>query len=425
MKLVTLLPADQYLVVNKTILTEVDRKNVVSLYEPIIGSVAVSLYLTLWRDLDRLEFVSVDYTHHHLMTLLKTNLDTIKLARETLEAVGLMKTYFKSGETNSYVYELYSPLSAKEFFSHPIFNVVLYNNLGKHEYDLLKKEFQTIQIDLKDYEDITKHFDGVFSSSSDFVSVDASAREVLPLNLHDQVDFDLLLSSLPKGLVHEKSFHKRMKELINNLAFIYQLDTLQMCEILRLTINEKGSIDKDNLRLQTRKYYQYHHQGKLPTLVYRTQPEHLKSPQGDHSKRGKIIEVFESTSPYDFLKSKYNGVSPTGRDLKILEMLLIDLELPPAVVNVLIDYTLKKNQNKLSLNFIETVAGHWKRCNIETASDAMALAEKANKRYNKEALKSSKVGKTSEPVWFRENIAKEEMSSSDIVEMENILNKYQ
>jgi len=139
MKLITLLPADKYLVVNKTVLTEVDRKNVVSLYEPIIGSVAVSLYLTLWRDLDRLEFVSIDYTHHHLMTLLKTKLESIKVARETLEAVGLLKTYLKVGEINSYIYELYSPLSAKEFFSHPIFNVILYNNIGKYEYMVLLK----------------------------------------------------------------------------------------------------------------------------------------------------------------------------------------------------------------------------------------------------------------------------------------------
>ena len=42
-----------------------------------------------------------------------------------------MKTYFHEGDINSYVYELYSPVSAQEFFSHPIFNVVLYNNVCK------------------------------------------------------------------------------------------------------------------------------------------------------------------------------------------------------------------------------------------------------------------------------------------------------
>jgi len=427
MKLITLLPADKYLVVNKTILTEIDRKNVVSLYEPIIGSVAVSLYLTLWRDLDRLEFVSMDYTHHHLMTLLKTNLDAIKLARETLEAVGLLKTYFKEGDINSYIYELYSPLSAKEFFSHPIFNIVLFNNIGKYEYDLLKKEYGTFKIDTKEYQDISKSFDGVFKSSSDLVSFDAVGREVLPLNMQDQVDFDLLISSLPKGLVNERNFSKRMRELINNLAFIYHLDTLKMCEILRLTINERGSIDKEELRLQTRKYYQYHQHGKLPTLVYRTQPDYLKSPEGDHTKRGRIIDVFENTSPYDFLKSKYKGATPTNRDLKLLETLLIDLNLKPAVVNVLIDYTLKKNDNKLSVSFVETIAGHWKRAGVETASDAMQIAEKENKKYNKEAMKGEKTfkGKSEEPVWFHETINKEELSETEKQEMEEILKKYQ
>ncbi len=425
MKILTLLPADKYLVVNKTILTEVDRKNVVSLYEPIIGSIAVSLYLTLWRDLDRLEFVSIDYTHHHLMTLLKTKLESIKLARETLEAVGLLKTYFKEGEINSYIYELYSPLTAKEFFSHPIFNVVLYNNIGKYEYDLLKQEYGTFKIDTKEYQDISKSFDGVFKTSSEFVNFDAVGREVLPLNMEDQVDFDLLISSMPRGLVSERTFGKRMRELINNLAFLYQLDTLKMCEILRLSINEKGSIEKEELRRQTRKYYQYNNHGKLPTLVYRTQPEYLKSPEGDGSKRGRIIEVFENTSPYDFLKSKYNGANPTNRDLKLLETLLIDSCLKPAVVNVLIDYTLKKNNNKLSVAFVETVAGHWKRQGIETASDAMAMAEKENKKYNKEISKTIKGSvKVEEPVWFHETLSKEEMSKEELEEMESILKKY-
>lgn len=424
MKLITLLPADQYLVVNKTILTEIDRKNVVSLYEPIIGSTAVSLYLTLWRDLDRLEFVSMDYTHHHLMTLLKTNLDAIKVAREVLEAVGLLKTYLKQGEINSYIYELYSPMSAKEFFNHPIFNVVLYNNIGKYEYDLLKQEYKTIKIDTRDYEDITKNFDVTFKSSSELLNFDAVGQTALPLNMHDQVDFDLILSSLPTGLVSERSFGKRMRELINNLAFIYQLDTLKMCEILRLTINEKGSIDKEELRKQTRKYYQYNHHGKLPTLIYRTQPDYLKSPKGDNSKRGKIIEVFETISPYDFLKSKYKGVNPTNRDLKLLETLLIDLALKPAVVNVLIDYTLKKNDNKLTSNFVETVAGHWKRQGVETASDAMQMAEKENKKYNKEVHKNPKIKKNEEPEWFHENLTKQELTNEEKEEMEDILKKY-
>ena len=422
MKLVTLLPADKYVVINKTMLTDKERKNLISLYEPIIGYAAVSLYLTLWRDLDRLEIVSMDYNHHHLMALLKCSLDTIKIARNALESVGLIKTYIKIGESNSYVYELYSPMSPKEFFSHPILSIVLYNNLGKYEYDLLKSEFQVYKIDLKDYEEITAHLNDTYKSSND-VSFEAVGTNENILTAQDQVDFDMIISSIPKGILNERSFNKKLKELINNLAFIYNLDTFKITELLRMVINEKGYIDKEELRKNARKYYQYNNNGKLPTLVYRTQPEYLKNPLGDNSKRGKIIGVFENTSPYDFLKSKYGGSNPTARDLKLLEMLLIDLNLKPAVVNVLIDYVLKKNNNKLNVAFVETIAGQWKRMKIETANDAMTVAEKEHKKYNKK-MANPKIQKAPEPVWFNENLEKENMTEEEQNELENILSKY-
>ena len=423
---VTLLPADKYMIVNKTILTDQDRKYLVSLYEPIIGSLAVSLYLTLWRDLDRYTFVSADYNHHHLMTILKTNLDSIKLARQTLEGVGLLRTYFMASEPNNYVYELYSPMNPKEFFQNPIFNVVLYNNIGAFEYNLLKKEYSVLNINLKGYEEVTSHFDEVFKSSSELPSIEALGRETLPLNMQDQIDFDLLISSLPKGMLNEKILNKRMRSLINNLSFVYNIDTLKMCEIIRLSINEKGAIDKDTLRLQTRKYYQYNNHGKLPTLIYRAQPEYLKSPSGDTSKKGRIIEVFENTTPYDFLCAKYKTGTPTVRDLKLLEYLLEDVGLKPAVVNVLIDYVLKKNNNKLNNAFVETIAGQWKRLGIETAKDAMEVAEKEHKKYiNKFNKVSVKKVNEEPPVWFDEKISKESMTEEEEKELESMLKKYE
>ena len=140
---------------------------------------------------------------------------------------------------------------------------------------------------------------------------------------------------------------------------------------------------KEELRKSARKYYQYNNSGNLPTLIYRTQPEYLKNPSGGMSNKDKIIAVFENTTPHDFLKSKYKGSSPTSRDLKLLEELLEDVKLQPAVVNVLVDYVLKKNNNKLNQAFVETIAGQWKRNGVETAKEAMELAIQENKKINK------------------------------------------
>lgn len=415
-----LLPADTYNVINKSIINDSDKKNLIALYEPIIGSIAVALYLTLINDLDKFEFESKEFTHHHLMSIMKIDLGTLKKSREALEATGLLRTYFKDGEVSSYIYELYSPLSPKEFFAHPIFNIVLYNNIGKKEYESIRNLYQKMNFNYEGYEEITNSIDQTFKSSNMIPEFDVRDKDYSKVNVSDIIDFDALMAAIPKSVLNEKSLNKKMRELINNLAFIYNLDTLKMTEILRSTINANGFIDSKNLRIKTRDYYTYMNNGKLPTLVYRSQPEYLKEPVGDMSNRSKMIYVFENTTPYDFLKNKYKGVDPTSRDLKLIEYLLVDLELKPAVVNVLVDYTLKKNDNKLSRAYVEAIAGQWKRKGVETASEAMDLAKKENTKYSKETKLSEK-NKNNNPVWFKKEINKEELTEDEMKIMEDMM----
>ncbi|MDD4407961.1 MAG: DnaD domain protein, partial [Bacilli bacterium] len=382
MKKITLLPADVYIVINKTILTEVDKKNLINLYEPIIGSNAISLYLTLWSDLDKRELISKDYNHHHLMTLLKTNLDDIKEAKDSLEAVGLLKTFIKKeSNLNSFIYELYSPISAYEFFNHPILNIVLYNNIGVSEYNTLLNYYKKPIFNYNGYEEITNSMDINFKSvvGTNLNNEDIQRKEQNKISISKLIDFDLLIESIPNKVFNNKALTKGMKDLINNLAFIYNLDTLKMSELIRLTLDQNGLINKDTLLKETRKYYEYNNNGALPTLIYRTQPDYLKNPEGDLSNRGKMIYIFENTTPYDFLRSKYKNVNPTSRDLRLLEYLALELGLTPAVINVLIDYVLRINDKKLNKAYVETIAGQWVRQGIKTASQAMAIAEKEHK----------------------------------------------
>ncbi len=421
MENVTLLPADRYVIFNKTILTDFDKDVLITFYEPIIGHLAISLYLTLWNDLDGMNQVSRELNHHHLMSILKCPLPIIKEAREAIEAVGLLKTYFKSGDINNYIYELYSPLTPQEFLNHPILNVVLYNNIGATEYEYLKKRYQKLKIDTKDYLDITKKLDEVYTSQSDIPVFEGIERSINDIDCSDQVDFDLIISSIPKGIINERAFNKKTKELINQLAFIYKIDSLKMMELIRSVLNEYGMIDKEALRQAARKMYQFNN-GALPTLIYRSQPEYLKTPVGDNSMRGKIIRLFESINPVDFLRNKYRGVKPTNADIKIIEMLVIDLEMPPAVVNVLLDYVLRKNNNRLSRAYIETIAGQWKRAGLKNASEAMDFAEKENAKFNKKlATNKSNI---KDPVWLNKDNQKEELTEEEQKEIEDLFKEF-
>ena len=142
MKKLSLLPADLYQVINKSFMSEQDKTVLTMLYMPIIGSLPISLYLMLYNELSLSNYLSKEATHHHLMTNLSVSLELIKEARIKLEGIGLLKTYVKKDEINSYIYELYSPLSCYEFFTHPIFNMVLFNNVGKEEYNRIISYFK-------------------------------------------------------------------------------------------------------------------------------------------------------------------------------------------------------------------------------------------------------------------------------------------
>ncbi|MFI3260330.1 MAG: DnaD domain protein [bacterium] len=415
----TLLPADIYLVVNKTILTDYDRKILISFYEPIIGPVSTSLYLTLWQDLETLEIISRKLNHHHLMSILKCNLNDVKSARESLESMGLLKSFVKCGSVNEYVYELYSPLSPNEFLKHPILNVVLYNNIGKEEYERLQLIHKRPSVDVKEFSEITKKLDEVYNVAK-FSDGEYSQKKNNAIQVNEKIDFELLISSIPKGVINDKAFNKKTRELINLLAFIYDIDTLKMSGIIRTVLNEFNMIDKEALRKATRKMYQINN-NSLPIIVYRTQPEYLKSPEGDSSKKGRVIAMFDNITPYDFLKSKNKGIKPSARDLKILELLLIEMEMPPAVVNVLLDYVLRKNNNRLVSAYIETIAGQWKRADLKTAKDAMEFAEKEHKSYQKNVSVKKDVKK---PVWFNDTIEKKDVTKEEEEELKELLKEF-
>ena len=427
MKSYTLLPADTYVVINKTILYDEDRKILTDLYLPIIGMEAVMLYFTFWSDLDSSQIVSKDFSHQKLVSSLRMTIGEIETAREKLEAIGLIKTLIKTGNVNNYIYELYSPVSASEFLSHPILNIVLYSNIGKQEYDNIIKAFKIPRFNTSNYKDITKSFNDVFQSTT-LTSYDLSLEDIrkynkLKLNINSNFDFNFLISSMPKNIDTNKVFTKEVKELIINLSFIYDIDAVKMSNIIKGCFNERGTINKEELRKSSRNYYQFDNGGILPTIIDNSQPEYLRKPIGDTSNRAKMIYTFETISPRELLISKNKGNEPTRRDLKLVEDLLIDYKLKPGVVNVLIDYVLNVNEKKITRGLVEMLAGEWQRLGIETVEEAMNTAEKEHKKRNKRIVKIENKSQNI-PDWFDKKISKKEINDGEDNQLEELLKEY-
>ena len=417
----SILPADTFIVVNKTSLSDKDRNILVLLYQPIIGSQAISLYYTLWSYLDKSELLSNEWTHHHILRDMMISNAELTEAKEKLEAIGLIKTYVKKGNINNYVYELYSPITASEFINNPILNMSLFNAVGKLEYDRIIGYFRLPKINLKEYEDVTKKFSDVFDFRvepiNDNLIYDLKSKNTRKLEIIGKIDINTILSLISDDILNKKSITKDIKELILKISFIYNYDNDDMIELIRNSISEHHTIDKKLLTENANKYYRYDNLGKLPSLIYKQQPEYLRKESLDTSNRSRMIHLFETTTPYDFINSKYKTGNPTSSDLAIISYLLIDLNLKPGVVNVLVDYVLKINNNKLIRSFVEVIASQWSKAGIETVEDAMNIAEEEYKKKKKTKEPAKKVKET--PEWFNKDIEEQEATLDEIKKLED------
>jgi replication initiation and membrane attachment protein len=420
-----LIPIDRYIVTSNGLLHEYDRKVLTFLYQPLIGSACLSLYMTLWAELEENRLWSESSTHHLLMNLLSVNLKDVYEARLKLEGIGLLKTYAKTDDSGrSFIYELHPPLSPEQFFLDGMLNIYLYRKIGKNHFSRLKRFFSIPKKPLEDdYSEVTRAFQDVFASATpgslQYMQEHAEDLEAEPakefIGRQDQkpiqidtstFDFEMLMAGLNESLVPQKALTKKVKEVISNLAFLYGISPLEMKNFILGAINENDEIDVEDLRKGARDWYQFENYDQLPSLINRTQPAvHQVQVTEPKTQEEKLIRYYETTPPIVIFKELSGGVEPSVSNLKILEEVMIKYKLPPGVVNVLIEVVLRKTDMKFTKNFVESIASHWARLKIKTVKEAMEAAIKEERSF-KESKKTGKSTKQKPirtevlPDWF-------------------------
>lgn len=398
-----LLPVDQYQVRAKGIMHDYYRKTLTSLYQPLIGPVAYSLYMTLWSQIDSETDWSEPATHHSLMNMMQLNLNEILLARKKLEAIGLLETFVDDKhDPRRYYYLLESPLSPHAFFNDGALNIYLYNRLGHYQFQQVKEQFVAKKVAAeKSIRKVTAAFNDVFQSlhpSELIVKKDSEMERALTLKagedfvdetrgrtIHFSNDFDIdfLMESISNLFVPDDIFTDEMIEAVQKLAYIYKLQPLEMKYIIESTYAKYNELTVEQLRKGTQDWYAQQHNNQLPHLSLRVQPplyrENIsKEPETEEEK---ARQMFESISPYELLERISGGATPAASDLKLVESIMFEQKLLPGVVNVLIEYVMRTNDMKLSRAYVEKIAAHWARKKIKTVKEAMALAKAESEKY--------------------------------------------
>ncbi|WP_062047817.1 replication initiation and membrane attachment family protein [Bacillus sp. JCM 19034] len=406
-----LIPIDRYTVRLEQYITDDDKQIITLLYQPLIGPIANSLYVTLISQLEKEQYWSRENTHRQLMIILGTSLEVIYEERKKLEAVGLLKSYKSTDEHgSSYIYEIQPPMTPKQFFENDVLSVYLFNRLGKTYYRQLRDRFIVPTIDSQQYQDVTYAFDEVFTSihHSEMVSSLKSddgktlkiqdgeeiitKRDENEFKINgDDFDFELLEKSLMSTINVDQVLTPEVRLAIVRLAFVYQITPLEMSSILLQALLHDDYLDIEELRKKVQEWYKVEHGSDPPGLALRTQPANKRTMHNRQAltEEERTIQFYENTSPLSLLEIRSQGAKVPLADVKIIESLMLDHQLNPGVVNVLLDFVLWSQDMKLSKALVDKIGGHWSRKNIQTVKEAMTFALKEQEKAKKQANKSN------------------------------------
>ena len=346
---------DIYRIKNQLTLNHNQINVLFTLYQPLIGSLAVALYMTFLCDQENIK----DKKHQELCTKMDISIVDLERSRIKLEQFGLCKTYYSTKEYVQYIYDIQEPLDAEKFLNHYLFGILYKKAVGILEYEHQKSLYQKSTLN-NNYEEITEQLkvsDITYINTqemNDFIQTRKTLDQaILPSNF----DYSLFLKGMSALVFPKKLRTDQNLTYIGKLAGVYGISEMRM----RVLVSRCVDVENTTLNIN-----------RLAQLARKEKPVVT-----DLNISGYNLP------PLLFLQEKQLGVPVSNNDKKLLEELVNDIELSPEVVNILIEYVLDSNNKILVRDYVLKVAATWKMHGVTNINQAQTLI-KTLYRSNKE-----------------------------------------
>lgn len=339
------------------------------IYTPLMGTDAANLYQLLCGLQHE---VKQPLINEVLMNFTNYSIDRIEKARKILEQFLLMKTY--KNKEHDYIYVIYPPKSIREFLNHDVFGRLYLQKVGKDIYHLLKQAFIQKEIDKGNYEEISEVLQ--FSSLQDWSHQEEEVFEKTHQNALYDNNFKIIFDYKKFLTISEIVFPKNLRtsknlESIGQIATVYGVSADKMKSL----VGKSMDLQKQKLNFEL-----------LKRRAERVSEDFLKP-----------IEDIYMLPPHRFMEIQQKGVPVSSSDHKLIDLLLDTYHLSPEVVNVLIEYTLEKTNQRFTKAYVEKVASNWVRLNIDTKEKAL---QQKSEEYHQEKPKSILQKEVVLPSWY-------------------------
>lgn len=368
-------------------INDYDRHILTDLYLPLLGTTAYSVYLLLWEKVPNKEVVTDRKNHSDLLSLLNIDLNKFNAARVRAEALGLIRTFTKNDDLGDYcIYQLFEPLTPKEFFKDDLMSIFLYEKIGQVNYNELIKKYSRSEEILEQSTEITKDFLEVFqlnnddlintptdvkNAQSEFTSESDNSKPKVDPAAMNQLDWKLIEDRIGQLFKIDKNDLLKNQELIINLHLFYGIDEITLIDLIGKTANiVDNKIDPERLRRSVQDRFEKN----ANISVKNVEEKPADAPVTNNLSRADnlLLQQAKSMVPADFLaaeKQKSGGFTGAAES-KALRDMAMKTYLSPAVLNILVDYILQ-NSPTLSVALMETVANDWQQNEVKTPEQAL------------------------------------------------------
>lgn len=391
------------------------------LYQPFMGGLALSLYLTLANQpLEALNW-STRQLHAVLISQMNVGIKDFNQARVNLEGAGLLETYrdqssHSNHDRQTIIYELKWPLSSERFFKDPQLSLALFNQIGDQAYFNLIKQWIN-QSDLEDsWRPMTLDFSSVYHVGNqsnrlgeiqeavqglDFK--DRSGLQIDPLSLQDlSFNFDLYLQILSTKSVNMDHLTQAVLLQIASLSQFYQLDEAAMAQVTYLAQNPiSGHINLVDLKTYAQKQVFFKQERKKPEMTAQDQPldidPQLKTNYPHFSdKELEIVTLCQSLSPKEFLQrvKVAAGGFATSSEYHFVKELQKNSSLSNGVINMLIYYLIAlEKKATFEKGWSDRIANEWQQAGLKDPAQTLDYLHKAQEKKKDQAKNDFRTAK--------------------------------
>ncbi len=408
-------------------LSGLDRKALVSLYQPMTGAISAAFYQLLYHQIaEDGSGISAPESQRKLFLGLGVELNaagrqTVVDTASRLEAIGLLQVYRHHNplsEETLYEYSLVRPLSPAEFFASEHLTLLLRDKVGKSALLELRDGFAPEPppelARFVNREEATVHFSEIFRISPGFVdpeleagwSESAVAKERPSFRPSDRIRHSEMMLRFPRGSAN-RVFVERLNRApqamtqINYLAYKYDLEVPEICRLLDEDgmFRHDGTLHWDDLqqranlmyrqdrrRAEERERFLARAEGRTGTLTPDEPaaispslmlgiPERLQ----ESVSMERYNEMLRK-EPYTRMLARYFPGEVPDNFVRVFERIDLNYKLPEPVINVLIHYVFSLGRaQRLTKTFVDAIASNMLAKGIDTIEKAILYIREQEK----------------------------------------------